>query len=962
MPIISYTRWLVRLTKHFFGPQFAGQRVRLMVTREMLDQTFPDLGGAENFLSATRAGPEWIRAGAVLSERGLTLFSMWKHRSSRGSKYPLPLERLKDVPPYLPYLCLLCLAWTEERPELQPHDFYARLSGLYPNHGLNHRLGEWECLWRGLEEWTVGLNKKWGHFVFEVLGQMSYVGIPKSQVILTPCKVDRLPELFTACSLQPTQLTPESIGIVIRAHAGPAHAVLGDSVFTEITRNTPLGQSALVLLGEYLENWDGVPPKKTGEDGHGSANYASQTTSLMLVLGIQGEGESWSTSLGLRDFREARGLQFTDKDWCFVGVQPGLVILRDAHGTDVTPEMIAGDWTDGITLTARWHAELADADPLRLVLPRERGVRVFEQAWGTHRLVEGTTLPTRGGLFVLVGPQSKRRWQDWCRRHLREQLLTDCTREGLPIGHEVWHINDLSNLSAAARVQFPSCQDLPSARPRALRLVGGTRARSNAARRVYARYDPPNLTMWAPLEAQLLVEGAIPKALPCGSRPAGLPGETEQRFTLQIDPEASVIIARAQLDGETIEAVTFGILSEDADAEPLPGQKVSVSRFGEVDYDAGVEDYVMPAKKAAIAFCEGTLPLGSPLAPGALANHPADKLLESLAIDHHSGRVPIPEFRRRAEEITRVAPWRLYLETRWLSHLGHIEIQTDSWGRWSYVHPNPLRLHCLPWKSSGTYYAVLAGCSTRAAREAAIEIASSLDCRIFVKDNGCKMVPPRILFAHQELEAFEVTAMESKIGWTPQPEAFHLSRWSAGLDEWREHLVWHPDRGPAEVAEYVPSRFQVTAADHHSAPFRLQCVEDPYTRRHRWHKLIHNDAIGFNGLRHAFVRDAAWGMWKAQNAISDDEYTNLPFDSLPRELVVPFTLEFPYLLARALALSSGLVPRQVINHRAYATRTVGVLPDDSPLYTGECWAYGPVPQPIAELVATKVSAQLKILD
>jgi hypothetical protein len=431
---------------------------------------------------------------------------------------------------------------------------------------------------------------------------------------------------------------------------------------------------------------------------------------------------------------------------------------------------------------------------------------------------------------------------------------------------------------------------------------------------------------------------------------------------MQIDPEASVVIASAQIDGETIETVTFGILSEDAETAPLESKETSVNRYGEVGFAAFVQNSVNPANEGTTSFFEGTPLLENPLAPDSIDNHPAVRLLESLAIDHHGGRVPVPEFRRRAETITHVDPWRLYLETRWLSNLGHIEIQTDSWGRWSYVHQNPPRIYCLPWKSSGIYYAAMTGCIPRAAREAAIATATSLDCRIFAKDNGCRLVPPRILFAHQELAAFEMLAEESRIGWTPQPEAVRLANWAAGLDEWREHLVWHPDRGPTEVAEYVPSCFQVTAAAQHPAPFRLQCVEDPYTRRHRWHKLVHNDAIGVNGLRHAFVRDAAWGMWKAQNAIADDDLTNLPFDPAYRELVVPFTLEFPYLLARALALSSGLAPRQVINHRAYATQNAGVLPVDSPLYTGANWAYGPVPQPIAEIIAAKVSAQLKILN
>jgi hypothetical protein len=959
---MSYTRWLIRLTEHFFGPHFSGQRVRLLVTRDILDQAFPDLGGANNFLSSVRSGPKWVGAETTLLNQGLILHSMWSQPKYRSSGYPVDLERLKDAPPYLPLLCLLCLAWTEDRPDLQPHDFYGRLSGLYPDHGLSSHLGDWECLWRGLEKWTISLDKNWGHFVLEVLGDMSHVGIPKSQVILTPCKVDRLPELFEKCSLQPAELGPEAIRLILCANAGAAQAVLGKSVFGAIESSSAIGHSALVLLGEYLGNWDGVNPRGTGENGQGPAHLASRSASLMVVLEFQEECECWKISFGLRDFGEARGLLFPDKEWYFVVVQPGLVILRDAHGHDMTPEAIAVDWTVGFALETSWRAELTDSDSLRLVLPRQRGVRVFEQAWGCNRLVEGTTLPTSGGLFVLVGPEAKRRWLEWCSLHLIQPLLTECPQKGLPAGHEVWHINDLSQLPARARTEFPSSRDLPGTKPRVLRLVGGTRARSNAARRIYARYDPPSVAMCAHAETQLAVEGAIAKALPFGPKPAGLPGETEQRFTLEINPEASVVIAVARLNGEPIETVTFGVLSEEADTAPLHGQKVFLNRFGEVCCGAVVEETDTHANQTGNAFFEGTLPLGSPLAPDGLNIHPADKLLESLAIDHNGGRVPIPEFRRRAEEISHVAPWRLYLETRWLTHLSHIEIQTDSWGRWSFIHPNPLRLHCLPWKSFGTYFAVLTGCGTRAARKAAIEIASSLDCRIFVKDNGCKMVPPRILFAHRELEAFEMVATESRIEWTPQPEAARLSRWAAGLDEWREHLIWHPDRGPAEVAEYVPSRFQITAAGHHLAPFRLQCVEDPYTRRHRWHKVIHNDWLGGNGLRHAFVRDSTWGMWKTQNAIAEDGLTQVPFDPIRRELVVPFILEFPYLLARALALSSGLVPRQVTAHRAFATHSVGVLPEDSPIYKGASWVYGPVPQTIAEIVTAKVSAQLKVLN
>src|SRR5436309_114601 len=146
---MSYTSWAVRLIRHFFGPQFADQRVRLLVTRNILDENFPDLGGFNGFVQAVQSGPEWFSDKSdTLYSRGNRLFRQWKHTSIRPSAYPRELVELHDAPPFLTYLCLLCLAWTEGDSEaFAANAFYSRLERLCSHHELRNHLGDWLPLW-----------------------------------------------------------------------------------------------------------------------------------------------------------------------------------------------------------------------------------------------------------------------------------------------------------------------------------------------------------------------------------------------------------------------------------------------------------------------------------------------------------------------------------------------------------------------------------------------------------------------------------------------------------------------------------------------------------------------------------------------------------------------------------------------------------------------------------------------
>ena len=961
---MSYTVWAVRLTKHFFGPQFAKQRVRLMVTRDVLDHTFADIGGTNAFIDAVRkSGPEWLVGNQPLHDRGLVLNNQWNRQPEyRSQDYPKKLVALKDVPPFLPYLCLLCLAWTEgEGQNLEPNDFYGRLDLLYPNHGLEQHLGDWKPLWKGLEDWTERHNKKWGHFVTELLGQMKHVGIPKSQVILTPSKVARLPELWSACNLQPdSQVPANDLKTLLCVQSQVASRVLGYSVYDAISEGDALGDSALQLLSEYLENWDGIPPEGT-EAGVNGERVRAAARSVVLILRPLCENTEWALSFGVEDDRECESFTFPDRNWALHSVDAQLAILRNSQGQDVAVSTMGPEWVDGETIRGRWKEESGLEEEVRLKLAPTTGVRIFER-WVGCRLVESTALSTHGGVYALVSPQVKNRWDHWKLEFAHTNPIQNFTWPGLPAGWYLLYLGAIERLSQSARLNFPSSQALVSNRPLVLRLVGGTRARSNAPLPIYASYDPPTLILRGERSVAIEVEGAGYQETSTNNLEVRLPGDVERSYALTIKPSASSVIVTAIHDGRKIGTKMFGVLPESPVAGLLASTAVpSMNSFGESCAEAGVHGAIIPDMDEQWSFDVAVQSSNSTASQGS-ENHRAFDLLESLDVGFNDGRMTFPEFRRRAFKITGIESWHFYQETRWLAQLGFVEIQTDQWGRWSHINRNPFQLYTLPYSSNGKREAVLTGCGSKARRKSILKMAELFECELKIVHNGCKLVPPRITLLHRELAAFEMLADELHLEFGAQPACLHLAKWSSSLQEWLEHLRWHSQEGTREIAEYVPTSFRLTAEATHKAPYRLMCVEDPYTRSHRWHKLLHNDAIHDGGLRHAFVRDSAWGMWKTQNSIADEDFTVLAYDEFHMMLVVPIQLFFPYLLGRALSLCSGRVPDLIYNHPAYADQTLEVLPAESPSYTGACWCYSDVPRRVAEIVASKVSAELKILS
>ena len=285
----TYGEWLDGLTRYFFGAHYRDRRVRLVVTRSFLDQHFGYIGGTASFLNAMREGPNWAveRQNRSMHSFGLALYAQWKQ--PRKPRDPGLFPHLNGAPTYLPYLCLLCLAWTEGNDEdYAEHAYYNRLEGLFPGHALTHALRDWCKLWNGLEEWTNGLGGSWGVFKVEQLGGMPYVGIPKAQVIFTPGKIERMRDLFAALGLSPTSSIDEAnMTRLLMINDASTRQCMGERLTSEVQRGTPLGKGAIDLLLEQLKYWDGSPSHRATHANGSTAPGLPQSPIIPVLVVLE---------------------------------------------------------------------------------------------------------------------------------------------------------------------------------------------------------------------------------------------------------------------------------------------------------------------------------------------------------------------------------------------------------------------------------------------------------------------------------------------------------------------------------------------------------------------------------------------------------------------------------------------------------------------------------------------------
>jgi hypothetical protein len=154
-------------------------------------------------------------------------------------------------------------------------------------------------------------------------------------------------------------------------------------------------------------------------------------------------------------------------------------------------------------------------------------------------------------------------------------------------------------------------------------------------------------------------------------------------------------------------------------------EQLFLDQFAQPADGAGASGITIPVSMLAWMFPKGPYFPGKPLTDDVLEG-PAFLFLESLALGND--RFPFQEYKRRAYEIAKVDLGILSRETRWLTDLSFVELESDTRGRWAYIHPLPLALYPLPFKADDRYQATLCGCAPRNRLRTLLELARQCGC------------------------------------------------------------------------------------------------------------------------------------------------------------------------------------------------------------------------------------------
>lgn len=1009
----SYKQWALELIGMFFSPSLAGQQVRLAVSQRMLDETLPNLGGSQGLLKACVECP--IPGGQSLPfhEKARRLYNIWR---LRPENWPETWKGIPDGAPfYLPHLAVLCMAWTVNDDELQftANAYYDRLNSLLPANDIV-RINEMKrlrVLWEGLEIWTKRLQGRRGSFKIQVVGP-AHVGIPLGQVLFTPEKIARLPELFVSTELAVNwqNITLERLRNVILQHPSLSQRVLG-TLYKKILNNNTIGEAVINRVLEELQHpqsreWtqpiEFESGKNRGVAGGGQAARPVDTIRLRCVLeAVNSSPPAWRCHLGIQG-EEPPTASPEARDWRYRSVVSGSggLWLVNSEQMDNMP----GPFEGGDYLCPGQPG--LDEEDVRMRQFRQE-IRLFSESWASPTLLveKDNGLPDSGGCFALVSGRMVANFVGWSNCLTQAGgSITDYSRAGLPDGSRFFHLGGLERLGAADRLSFSESE--PSLRrttiSKAIRLVGGSQVHGAGRHGVYLPYDLPDVELAAPahvrLEAdpeQVLVirrdEDPQPEAE--GLQAGGLPGNISRSYRLELTGACDVVRLHAISDNPawTGQMASFalagGFLPVDVtqaagetrfdeqgrrfDGSGILGCMIDDDASGQGDLNTCEWEYeIVP------------FDLGRPAAVED-ASHPVWRMLESLA-HAAGGKVAATEFRRRCEKQLEVNPRIVWREARWLRALCHVEVERDDRARIKLVHRVPPQAYLLPWRAEGPlgeglWITVVAGCPTSQQLQHLLSVSANHGVQVMVKDRDNPLLPPRWLCACRSLD--EMVSLFAKAGFdfndlcagpcdqfTAIPSALRIARWSNDLSQWRNQLDWQPDLAMNYELSFNPITFQQDVSDFH-CPCRLVQKEDSLTRKHKWHLISHSriDQTAMDWIHeHAYLVDYTWGRWLSCRPIADefganegrDLPTPVPYIVAGHSMQVPGSMPFPAILSRALVLCSGMPPAVERNSPYYSSNPSLFTPDPEKPYPHAVLNYEHVPQAIAEAVCAKVSARI----
>ena len=995
-----FVAWNDLLLTEFFSAASAHEDVWIRATRAELDSFGLHLGGTQGLVNAVGSGAPWLPSLANCSAAARILVEQRKNPlrtpSYRDPEASTPRYAGARAPAYLPILALWVLAASDEQMQ---GGFYASVQRMLGPPFKNEAkvTDAMSMAWEDLEAWSSReCGGRFGVFHCRVLGEHRFVGIPRSQGLISRQDERNLSKLFWDARLRPGQALTDAMlaSLLERGCESPFLTRPLRSAMTKPEYQPPLS----ALFRKLLGSWSGSRPKVVHADtdrpsGGGLAQESVEAKAAVTLVLMPSEElpNGWDVCWSFPAIVDAPRCSFEIEGRCL----PALLHRASASFlTDVLEHHVRHSLA---ALTASASAQLevkvqleddstsVYGDQCRRELIRQTPRRVL--AWNSidprfgQQLTE-RDVPLYGVFYLICAPADWVRTEPWLRRERIsfEQMEVS----GLPSEWRMACIHRAERLTAEHRKYLaddPETTDVPPAR---LRLVGGGRLLRGGAR-LFASYDLPAIEFEGPPDALLEAPGLQLSEVPQHFAKEGRSGI--RRFLVAL-PDLNRSSFDIRLVAGSAELANIRLRLADPDGEgrgeardfsldPLGFPRSAVgglngnriggehqdSIFGEWSSEQ-MQEVPATAERAGESFTESG----------------AAQFLDTLAA---RGSISYGAARDQISRLSgSINPISLLMDLR---ARGCLEIETDGKGHFIRIHGVAPTLYGLPATQDGLPLFGVSG-TLRLAQWTLLE------------GNGNFIVTAAEPFAGHmpalrvaAVDAHSVQAECSSMGllFAPGP-ARDVARWAGSLRQAREAAesqgaetvsaeLGHLHRLKAGSARFVPMSEPRMSIDRECGA-QLFRFDDPQATALQLYVLGVRRADGTS--RYSHVPDSRWGVWISQLAFAEmlkekhgrnDAFPwPLHYDPDMRELWVPARLRPPVVLERALALCSGMGPAihllsfggdadgraQVFD--SYAGRVVGAISHVYREFVPAHWlCYSWVPEETAQQVAALLGCALE---
>lgn len=1001
-----FGEWNKLLLSEFFSTSACNEDVWIQTSRQELDSFGLHLGGADGLIEAVKLGPDWvIGAAGNVALAALRLVKL-RNSANRSPRYADSGKEVvtyanQNAPTYLPYLALWVLASAESE-----DGFYAKVSSILGEDFSNSPevTASMEAAWKDLQKWSdVELAGKFGRFHVRVLGSHRFVGIPRSQCMVSRKDAARISQLFKSCGLRPRQqlTTPLfrkicEIGLDANFLSSGLRYAIQHSTHLDSPYYDPLKRK----LGGLLDAWNGrITPEHflpvSGGSDNLRVNPVTVETATLALVPSEDDVDSW-----IIRWRFPAAGQASECTFLIEGqdIPARLELSGDCFSSqgyvhqDVCRTVLSKSATANVPIEARDADNAAHevSSGSRAGVITKRGFRVL--AWDApdprfgNELVE-RDLPTSGPIYLVCSSSNRNALERYLAKEKIANEPVPCG--GLPNGWVLTCITKAEVLQIDQR-QYLSNNDPLSSSLARIRFVGG-RMIARGGSRLYASYDLPLAELDAPAGAQISADGIVFEEIFLDKSLAErvlirrfrirIVAEQKAAFDVQVS-EGSNILCSARLRVSILEGSGVGqtrSFSLDQFGRSTASDVGLLGALIESRCDESFRDPTVELLHVAVSDIgeESNLPTQQTVSAMFL-----DSLAQLGSIGYGSARDQILRL-AEANKIN-IQPALLFLD---LKSRGHLEVQVDNKGHMVRIHAVPPTLYLLPAVVGDM---PLMGVCGSLRLQDWTDLASLQYCRIFSKTLGSGRLPVVRLAAvdSDELKTqiadlgmlYTLHPFESILGWAASLRQAHsqLSGWgwqsfSADLSQLQR---LHPNS--AYFRNVTEGRMTVSP----QTKCQLFRFEDPSVSGLQVYVLGTREPDHLT--QYSFVHDSRWGVWISTMSFALmlkerlGRYDAMPwpihYDQETRDFWLPARLKPPSVIERALTMCSGSGPLEIkvtgesgenFVHlmELPSMRSIGFI---SPVYqefaTGAWLCYRWIPPSVARKVASLLDGVIHPFD